>query len=237
MYKKLGGMGTAFRPPIYELISRKMVKQLQFDKATANARHVLLISVQSSLAVEILQGCRHVSHLFLSFEDMESEDQERLLTLIHDLAVERLFCDALKLTSPLCVTEAEFDHTYLVNLTHLNISSLPSRSRNWSKWKNLALLPRLTHLALQASTLDLAEQILKECKKIRLLILFYSFEFEHDGEYYSAFRTPDEGIMCDKRIVQMPDMNTMDWIDDWKKGDTDEPDFWGLGEQLQRREA
>ncbi|KAF8907949.1 hypothetical protein CPB84DRAFT_1768239, partial [Gymnopilus junonius] len=106
-----------------------------------------------------------------------------------------------------------FDQPLFRNLTHLEIINASS---SWSKWKQLATLPRLTHLALAGMVnQQLIDQILKSCLSLELVIMFYM-------------------NIGDVRVVLLKSVS--DHLDHWEKGARGDEDFW-VTAQKRKQEA
>ena len=227
------------RPPLYKYKNSSKQRIAIWERVKAYAKHVLVQGVSASVAYEVLQSCVNVKNLMLW-----SAEHRNLKQLIFSLPVERLSVNVLELTGfdkdTTDTTGAGdleenfvFDHTYFVNLTHLDVVYVPKSVRSWDRWKNLALLPRLTHLSFYASTVDMVKNTLKECEKLKLLVLIFQEDVTEHGDEVGNGKFPS-GIFDDCRVVQMADRPSDEWVEDWISGAHGKGDFWLEAEQMQQ---
>lgn len=117
-----------------------------------------------------------------------------------------------------------FNQPIFLRLTHLEIINATS---SWSKWRQLALLPNLTHLAVAGMVnQQLINHVLEECKALELFIMFYLTMGFLVGEL--TFPQQDDRVVLLKSVE--------DHLDHWEKGARGEEDFW-MTAQLQKEEA
>lgn len=216
------------------------IKMPLFDRATGYARHVLLEGVKTKNAAEVLQRCDKVENLGLwgLWASAPFNDQRHLLPLIQSCSMlKRLSASPADLLNVKGVP-FEFDHTVFTKLTHLEILCMNRRICQWKKWGKLALLPRLTHVAIDFSTPQFVQDLLDGCSNLKLVVLFYedreeileqADDMEEDGVRNAMH--PGVGVMTDGRVVQMPEVH--DWIEDWERGARGEEDFWTRAENIQ----
>ncbi|KAF8196574.1 hypothetical protein BJ912DRAFT_923403 [Pholiota molesta] len=105
------------------------------------------------------------------------------------------------------------------NLTHLEIINVSS---SWAKWRQLALLPRLTHLAL-ANVADqhFIDRILQECALLEVVVMFY-LDLYSLGENVSF-------VQKDRRVVLL--RSVVDHLEHWEVGARGGVDFWVTAER------
>lgn len=117
-----------------------------------------------------------------------------------------------------------FNQPIFLNLTHLEIINATS---SWSKWKQLALLPKLTHLAVAGMVnQQLIDHVLEGCTALELFIMFYLTMGFLVGEL--TFPQKDDRVVLLKSVE--------DHLDHWEKGARGEEDFWITG-QIQKERA
>ena len=104
-------------------------------------------------------------------------------------------------------------------LTHLQIINACGA---WDVWGELALLPRLTHLALEGSAIEeaLVERALAECAAVEVLIQRYA----DDDEYPYV-----EKVQKDSRVVLLYVIE--ECLDEWEVGAGGGEDFWVTAEK------
>jgi hypothetical protein len=105
-----------------------------------------------------------------------------------------------------------FDQPHFHNLTHLEIINASS---TWSKWQQLAFLPKLTHLALAGFVnQEFTDRVLVECKALKTFVLFF----------YDSSSIGIKALQKDHRVVLLP--RVADNLDHWEGGARGEEDFW-----------
>lgn len=171
-----GGLGDAGQTKKLERIG-PYVRQIMLQQVTVNE------------AMDVLKACPNVHHLAMWLVD-DNESQMPLILILKNLpirslslCIEDLFNPRPTVWNPFFV----FDHRPFQHLTHLKIIQL--YEREWAKWEGLALLPKLTHLALDNNTgAALIPKIFEKCKTLKLLVLFIghlNIAFPVDYHYVS----------------------------------------------------
>ncbi|KAF8907955.1 hypothetical protein CPB84DRAFT_1822373 [Gymnopilus junonius] len=206
-------------PPIYHYTEYDLsdrVKLPLFYKATKHAKHVLLYSVTWHIVAEILQNCTRVENLAL----WETYDYRYAKYVIQALPIQRLSLDLFTMG-----VETPFDESPFHNITHLQLSNIFfDRQKTCEK---LALLPKLSHLAVEQPISDFAQDILDSCKSIEVLVCFV--------RSYQQYST---GV-SDKRVVLLSLSDDYDGIEEWKADALGKEDFWQKADRqvaLQTRE-
>jgi hypothetical protein len=138
---------------------------------TAWAKYVALQNMKVSQAMEILESCINVRDLALW---ILIGPHKPLRQIIPNLPVRRLHVDIERFFSedPIAGCRHDlftFDHIPLMNLTHLHILLFPAVP--WSQWKSIALLPSLSHLAIDKWDIEFTKRALEECKSLELVII------------------------------------------------------------------
>jgi hypothetical protein len=113
-----------------------------------------------------------------------------------------------------------FDHIPLMNLTHLLILLLPIVP--WAQWKSIALLPKLSHLAVDVWHPEFIGKVLEECKSLNLLVII-------SPETMPSYRTSNSrlyGIFkADPRFNELISIPP-EWITSWERGALTGNDIW-----------
>ncbi|PPQ72642.1 hypothetical protein CVT26_004349 [Gymnopilus dilepis] len=209
-----------------------------FEKATGYAKKVLIEGVTASSAIDIVGNSPNIEVLGIWALPSMFQDCRPLLPLIQSLpTLTRLS------TSPRDLFRVRgvpfvFRHEPFDKLTHLEILCMEEGVCNWDTWAELALLPKLTHLAIDYSNITFVTDALMHLPKLKLLVCFYEDRQEvlhraalRGEEGIRHPRHPNTGIMMDNRVVQIPEVH--DWIEDWERGVHGQEDFWKRAEAIQ----
>jgi hypothetical protein len=160
---------------------------LKLEHVGPYVRQVLLHRLTVDEIMDVLKACPNVHHLALWLDHIY-EIQKCLIPVLQDLPIRSLsigwFFDLEAIFSFV------FDHKPFQHLTHLRIISFSEDQ--WAQWKGLALLPKLTHLALTGPTAaTLILKIFEECKALKLLVLFVgSLLTNLDANYLYVSHSP-----------------------------------------------
>lgn len=212
-------------PPLYQNDTRD-IKNPRFKEMTGWAKYVGLQNMKVSQAMEILESCINVRDLALW---ILIGPHKPLREIIPNLPVRRLHVDIERFFSedPGAAFQPQplgrkldpftFDHIPLINLTHLHILLFPVVP--WSQWKSIALLPSLSHLAIDNWDIEFAKKVLEECKSLeRLVIILAVNERSKSSELHA---------MDDPRLVQLVESR---WIQSWETGALTGNDIWARAE-------
>jgi hypothetical protein len=206
-----------------------------------HVRHILL-QVRSSKEVrQVLDHCPNVQSL--SLWRVQGNRRDTLLPALEDLSNRR----TLKLLSfdpseffempgtsdlPIPFAQPAFS-----SLTHLDIINM---TPNWKKWAQIADMPCLTHLLMDAvgtSEPRFILQVLKECKLLELLIVFKTEDRDDDDD--SAILDDDSKIPTsgeleswtgDYRVVVLNPVE--DSLGIWEIGAGGGQDHWVIAEMV-----
>jgi len=209
-------------PPLYQDDSRD-IKNPRFKEMTACATHVGLQNMKVSLAVEILESCINVRDLALW---IIIGHHKLLRQIIPNLPVRRLHVDIERFfredPDAGCRLDLfNFDHIPLMNLTHLHILVFPAVP--WSQWKSIALLPNLSHLAIDCWNLGFTKQALEECKSLTCFVIALPRAGQHKSVKLHAM---------DPRLVLLAESQ---WIQSWGKGARTGNDIWTRAEMARNK--
>ena len=95
----------------------------------------------------------------------------------------------------------------------------------WSKWKQLACLSKLTHLALAGiANQEFIDRVLVECKALKIFIMFYSNIDYLTGEVDFPQKDP--------RVVFL--QTVADHLEHWEGGARGDEDFWITAERCKQ---
>ncbi len=183
--------------------------------------HILLQYRPDNEIAQILTACPNVYDLALW---IVYGDGAPLVPILARLPLRRLSLDPMSLfyypstgapDDIVPLAQAPFDA-----LTHLEILNI---SDSWNLWRELALLPRLTHLSLECSYIErtFVERVLAECTTLEVLVLHYADEDEYSdmGE-----------ILKDPRVIPLPEVDS-ECLDEWEVGTGGREDFWITAEE------
>ncbi|KAF8149383.1 hypothetical protein B0H34DRAFT_184801 [Crassisporium funariophilum] len=216
------GSSQRYRYPPMHLHDKLVPRFSQWKQYAHHAKHVLLQDMEGQDAAEILSLCTNVEDLALW---VLSDIGDQLPSVISSLPMKRLSIDVQALLtpspSPLTQSEFKFDETLFTNLTHLDIIS--GEEWPWNNWKRLALIPRLTHLALNGEIrTEFMRGVLDECLALEVLVVLASVI---DLNLQSQI-----GGLQDDRLVRMDRIE--DPIGHWAAGARGEEDFWITAERV-----
>ncbi|KAF9557966.1 hypothetical protein CPC08DRAFT_709998 [Agrocybe pediades] len=221
-------------PPLYKDEGGSTITAISMTSATTldiprlqkfgpHVWHVILQRRHPEEIEKILECCPNVRNLALW---IVGGSCTRLIPLLNDklIHLRRLSLD------PSCFFEnydvdlsIPLDQPMFHRLTHLEIVNATS---SWSKWRQLAFLPHLTHLALAGvASQELIDSVLMECEKLEIFVIFYM----HRG-----FLGGDVALLQkDIRVVLL--QSVADHLDHWERGARGEEDFWIAAEQRKRQ--
>ena len=176
-------------PPLDRFSGRISGKKtcLKLEHVGPYVRQVLLHRLSVGEVMDVLKACPNVHHLALCIVH-NYENQKSLIPILQDLPIRSLSIDLRSLAidledlfpSPKALFV--FDRKPFQHLTHLRIISPQDQ---WAQWMGLALLPKLTHLALTGHTAaTLIPKIFEECKALKLLVLFTQLNSHLDDYRY-----------------------------------------------------
>ncbi|KAF7334674.1 hypothetical protein MVEN_02297900 [Mycena venus] len=192
-----------------------------------SVRNVIAISVEPEILRTIIRLCPRIENLFM----LPNRDLHSSVVPIppgfDDLPLKRLHCD-LDRVFDLASTLTLVTHPSLLHLTHLELADGLDREGDsddeaLARWKMLADLPRLSHLALNISRNDLhvCVHLLIVCKSLRALIIL-----RHPPPGESAEM---DDLADNPRFVMAPLEN---YIADWQRGVLYGNDFWARADEL-----
>ncbi|KAF9483105.1 hypothetical protein BDN70DRAFT_874154 [Pholiota conissans] len=180
--------------------------------------HILLQNRTAHEIKQVLEACPNVSNLALWI--IHGSCTPLISTLENLPQLNRLSFDPtsffVNFTPDFSV---EFDQPMFRNLTHLEIINVSS---SWTKWRQLALLPKLTHLAL-ANVADqtFIDRILNECALLEVFVMFY-MDLYTLGDLVSL-------VQKDPRVVLL--LSVVDHLAHWEDGARGGTDFWVTAER------
>ncbi|PPR04410.1 hypothetical protein CVT26_004235 [Gymnopilus dilepis] len=205
-------------PPLYTSDSPTATLDfLSLGRFGTHVRHVLLQKRSSEEIKNVLLHTPNVTNLALWIIKGSCAN---LIPILESLPIRKLSFDPSYFFDNFAPDMSiPFDQPLFQNITHLEIINATS---SWSKWKQLARLPQLTHLALAGMVNQpLIDQVLKECRKLQLFIMFYM----NIGLLGGEVRLPQ----ADLRVVLLKSVS--DHLDHWEKGARGEEDFWITAEK------
>lgn len=211
-------------PPLYQNDARD-IKNPRFKQMTVWAKYVGLQNMKVSQAMEILESCVNVRDLALW---ILIGPHKPLRKIIPNLPVRRLHVDIEKFFSedPIASCRRDlftFDHIPLMNLTHLHILLFPAVP--WSQWKSIALLPSLSHLAIDNWDMEFTKRALEECKSLELLVIILVAKTQRSK--------CSERHAMDPRLVQLVESQR---LQSWETGALTGNDIWTRAEVARKRE-
>ncbi|KAJ7266455.1 hypothetical protein B0H12DRAFT_1099634 [Mycena haematopus] len=116
-------------------------------------------------------------------------------------------------------------HPIFSRITHLDI--LDNRINDWRTWSGLAHIPQLTHLSSHDVMSDSVVQgVLKQCKRLEVLIFVYSSQARLDGDQAHARLTDDPRFVM--LVVE-------DRLVDWETGSSGGEDYWAVASALVKK--
>ncbi|KIM45642.1 hypothetical protein M413DRAFT_24797 [Hebeloma cylindrosporum] len=207
-------------PPLYENYARD-TKDPRFKEMTAWGKHVGLQNMKVSQAMEILESCINVQDLALW---IIIGSHKPLRQIIPTLPVRRLHVDIERFFSedPSVGPRRDlftFDHIPLMNLTHLHILLFPTVP--WAQWKSIALLPSLSHLAIDGWDVEFTKEALEKCKSLELFVVI------------NVLRTHFQELQdTDSRLVTLAESQ---WIQSWETGALTGNDIWTRAELARKQ--
>ncbi|KAJ3508435.1 hypothetical protein NLJ89_g5756 [Agrocybe chaxingu] len=213
-------------PPLYKSNYRHTVAGCTPDleriaKFGPHVRHTLLQNRPSEEIGKILQLCPNVQNLAIWIIHGSCSHLVPILEGLRSLR--RLSFDPSYFFQDYCDDwKVPLDLPAFSRLTHLEIINA---SQHWGKWKKLASMPALTHLAL-AGLVDgaLVDHILKECQRLELLITFY-LDIPFTGLQDASNKDP--------RAVQL--LSVTNHLEHWEHGARGGEDFWITAEKVKRK--
>jgi len=191
---------------------------------TTWAKHVGLQNLEVSQATQILESCVNVRDLAIW---ILVGPHEPLRNIIRNLPVHRLHVDIERFfsedpTEGPKLDSFNFDHIPFMNLTHLHILLLPIVP--WVQWKSIALLPRLSHLAIDQWHPEFTRRVLEERKSLNLLVIVSSVNGICPSYHNSELRTI---LQRDPRVAELIESQ---WIASWERGALTGNDIWTRAE-------
>ncbi|KAF8965568.1 hypothetical protein BDZ97DRAFT_1918129 [Flammula alnicola] len=211
-------------PPLYagtgERHTRNTERDIDIDRLRQFGpwvKHILLQNRTSGEIKQVLEFCPNVHNLALWIIHGSCT---HLVPILEKLPLRRFSFDptyffenyAPDLSIP-------FDQPLFHNLTHLEIINATS---SWSKWRQLALLPKLTHLALAGIVNQhLIDRVIVECASLEVFVMFYADVHFIAGELSLSQKDP--------RVVLL--QSVLDHLDHWETGARGEEDFWITAEK------
>ncbi|KJA15483.1 hypothetical protein HYPSUDRAFT_365767 [Hypholoma sublateritium FD-334 SS-4] len=218
-------------PPLYidslprEDVSEK-ARQLNLERLQRFGpwvHHILLQCRPVHEVAQVLTACPNVHNLALWIIQGAGAP---LVPLLARLPLRRLSFDprsffALDARAPdgsVPLGQAPFDA-----LTHLEVINVTAA---WDQWRQLALLPRLTHLVLGCGMPSDApvERVLEECAALEVLVLPYT-----DVDDILLDNPTLAEVQKDPRVVLLN--LTWDPLDEWEVGARGGEDLWVTAEK------
>lgn len=190
----------------------------RIQKFGPNVHHIILQRRRAEEIEKILECCPNVRNLALW---IIGGSCKQLITILNKNMVylKRLSIDpsyffenyALDFSIP-------FDQPMFHRLSHLEIINATS---SWSKWRQLALLPCLTHLALAGVVnQQFINHVLAESEELQIFVVFYT----HLG-FLGEVMNPQKDV----RVVLL--QSVADHLDHWERGARGKEDFWIVAEK------
>ncbi|KAF8149392.1 hypothetical protein B0H34DRAFT_733582 [Crassisporium funariophilum] len=198
-------------PPIYcsesDVGSPRTLDIPRLKNIGPHVQHILLQKWHVSEIQEILKYCPNVRNLALWIVRGSCLP---LLPVLSTLSIRRLSFDPLLFFPSHHEYHIPFDQPLFWNITHLEIINAPSE---WKSWHKIALMPKLSHLALSGELNQaLLDDILENCTLMELLIVISETEEGMTNEQH------------DRRVVVLEP--SWDYLDHWELGARGGDDFW-----------
>lgn len=211
-------------PPLYTGEREGDRDVIDFGRLRQYGRHVRYILLQNRPSQEIggiLECCPNVHNLALWIIHGSCA---HLIPILEGLPLRRFSFDPSYFFENYAHDfSVPFDQPLFHNLTHLEIINATSA---WSKWKQLAYLPKLTHLALAGVVnQQLINCVLKECRTLELFVMFYLSTHYLEGDV--IFPQKDPRVVFLKSVI--------DHLNHWEVGARGEEDFWITGDKCKQK--
>ncbi|KAJ6493970.1 hypothetical protein C8R47DRAFT_1117891 [Mycena vitilis] len=179
-------------------------------------------SEENDNVARILSACSGVESIYINV--VPKINIPTLLPMLTRLPLTRLCCDLHFLFGS--KTRINFAHPVFALITHLDVLDRPGIN-NIEPWKNLPLIPHLTHLSFthpEFATVSLP--LLRTCASLRVMLVM-SYKFTAESLISSL---PDgQELLDDHRFV------IMDYLDlqkDWQKGAYTGINYWSRAEEF-----
>ncbi|KIM45596.1 hypothetical protein M413DRAFT_24768 [Hebeloma cylindrosporum] len=211
-------------PPLYTGEKEGDNDVLDLNRLQQYGRHVKHILLQKRPSQEIghiLNCCPNVHNLALW---MIRGSCTHLIPILEGLPLRRLSFDPSYFFQNYAKdSSVPFDQALFHNITHLEVLNATVA---WSKWKQLAHLPRLTHLALVGVVNQaLIDCVLAECRNLELFVTFFMYTDHPGGDILVPQKDPR--VVFLKKIIGH--------LDHWEVGARGEEDFWIKGERCKKK--
>ncbi len=226
LYRVIRSGDSRVVPPLYADKQRTLLDIERLRYFGPWVHHILLQCRPDNEIAQILTACPNVYDLALW---IVYGDGAPLVPILARLPLRRLSLDPMSLfyyssagapDDIVPLAQAPFDA-----LTHLEILNI---SGSWNLWRELALLPRLTHLAFGCGRLKdaLVERALAECAALEVLVLPHTDS--QANEYLKIAETQK-----DPRIVGVI-YSANGCLDEWEVGARGGGDIWITAEERVR---
>lgn len=186
---------------------------LQLHSFAKHVRHLLLgYSVCGDEVSSYLSQCTHIHDLALWAHQTGTECAD----LLGKISLRRLSANLEQLLGP----TLDFSHPLFSEVTHLEITN---RCFSWEKWSGLALMPKLTHLALDFEfDPGVVEGVLGNCQVLQVLVLVYDLDTMLESNLTIVLSN-----LNDHRVVPhyMSKQSSS-----WEQGARGGLDFWTIAE-------
>ncbi|KAJ7493075.1 hypothetical protein B0H11DRAFT_2007099, partial [Mycena galericulata] len=177
-----------------------------------NVRNLMLTYISSDDAELIISACPGVQNLYI-MSHIEDHTSTRMYPPgLDTMPLTHLYCSLKDISIP---HYPRFAHPLFANITHLELFNIDNEDEELRK--RLALLPQLTHLADDTSSLWPCKQLLEECKSLRVLICLRS-----------PSRRPDQPVEDPRFVMMLVER----YIAGWQRGTLTGRDFWTRAEEL-----
>ncbi|KAJ3508529.1 hypothetical protein NLJ89_g5704 [Agrocybe chaxingu] len=151
---------------------------------------------------------------------------KKFIHYIHRLCPLRLSVDLASLDLD------DFTGPAFSRVTHLD--AVGWKGQPWRVWKNVTLLPKLTHLAVNCPVEnEVIVGLLSECQHVELLVVFkagedwYDLERNDPDKFSSIFTDID-----DERLVLLEDNPTGSVLQDWESSASGGMNIWTFAESV-----
>ncbi|KAJ7751748.1 hypothetical protein DFH07DRAFT_774650 [Mycena maculata] len=184
---------------------------------TESVRHLFLSGMPDPVTEFILSASSGVEDFFyLNFQ----QHNPSILDVLGRLSLKRLYC-GISTDIFESVAQVDFSHALFSHITHLELFDQLDVD-DTDIWSNLALIPHLTHLALNCLSVSLALTLLETCNLLRVLVFMRSsFDDDDESELGKLAR--------DSRFVQT---DCAEFIKDWQMGALTGIDYWSRAEDF-----
>ncbi|KAJ6564458.1 hypothetical protein B0H19DRAFT_1141137 [Mycena capillaripes] len=167
--------------------------------------------------------CRSIENLWIAYEAYDKPPD--IFPLIEDLPLRQLYCNLTHLFG--LQRQIDFDHRIFASVTHLELfDSWMSNSFDPTIWRNLALIPQLSHLSFNdPASVTIWPSLLLTCHSLRVFVALGLFPMQ---AMINSHQEKEE-LVEDSRFVIM---TLNEATRDWQMGAHTGIDYWSRAEDF-----